>query len=471
LGQGSFSSVWAALRVDGADGDEVVAIKETVCRHSVEIQDAENEGRILQQVGGASRRLPELIAIEVAPNASGNKSVRMAMTKVPGDSVGTFLNRWKQQHGGYCQVPSSDPHLVNTQLCEAFTWGRELILQLLPVFEAISPIALHRDVNTHNVLVTTAGDLSAPQFGLIDFGLAIEMKNWPSQSTQVPVVGDCRYWPASAWLIFAAGGSELSKYQALLMEYRTQLDLHGLGIMTLQVFVELLPNPAPGSPAATVVPEEFWALKRAWQHYWQDAQRFWEPLYAAFQRKSDWTQVRKDYLRNNVHFVISDDLGRVRQALSNACSACARADPGSHIFSARPLLAALLELISQAGIGLPGEVPPGAVRLASWERVRSIFASAPAAGVGHRSDEQPRQLQGSTPAPSFAGTTTVPNVTSRSPALISTCTSSPTFSYMPAITSTSTPMPIIASTSTPMPALASSYRGVGGAQPRLVYVG
>lgn len=416
LGQGSFSSVWAAVRIDaeGCDPDSLyVAIKETVCQHAMEIQDAENEGKILEQIAGTSSRIPGLIAIETSANAAGTKSVRMAMSKVPGDSVGAFLNKWKEKHGGYFHVPTADPHAVESQLSEAFIWGRELILQMLPVFEAVSPIALHRDVNTHNLLVNTeSGDLCAPEFGLIDFGLAIEMNNWPSQSLQVPVVGDCRYWPASAWLIFAAGGAELAKYPPLLMEYRTQLDSHALGITALQVFVELLPNPVAGSPAVAVVPEEFWALRSAWEHYWKDATRFWEPLYLAFQKKADWTQVRQSYLLSNVHFIISEDLGRVRQALSNARNACPR-DPGSHLFSARPLLAALLELISQAGTGLPGEVPPGSLRFGSWQGVRSILATDAANGPAR----QLSSSDASTTEPNGGGTTTTPSMTSQNLAL------------------------------------------------------
>jgi len=439
--------------------------------------DAENEGKIMQQVGGSSSRIPDLIAIETVPNASGANIVRLAMTKVPGESLGSFLNHWKQQSG---RAPVSNPQVMFNQLAEACNWSRELLSQLVPAFEVISPRAFHRDVNTHNVLVSSPGDLSAPQFGLIDFGLAIEAQSWASLSTQVPVVGDCRYWPVSAWFIFAAGGPEIIKQPQLLMEYRTQLDLHALGVTALQLFIEMLPQPVAGSAAASMLPEEFRVLKRAWEHYWQDAYRFWEPLFHAFERKTDWLQLRQRYLINNVHLIIAESLGNLRQALSNACDACARADPGSHLSAARPLFAALLELISQGGKGLAGEVGPCAVKVTSWQTIRSILAGRRGSGTSrravpdgvatggatsHRSVQLPvggptfgttttidqcnytvggatshRSVQLPVGGPSFGTTTTTPPPTST--------TSKPSFlSHQPALLGTTTPMP----SSFPMP--------------------
>merc|ERR1719487_2051591 len=69
LGKGSFSSVWGAVNVDGSGGE--IAIKETVCQNTTELQDAENEGRILHQVGGASSSIPDVIALETTPHATG----------------------------------------------------------------------------------------------------------------------------------------------------------------------------------------------------------------------------------------------------------------------------------------------------------------------------------------------------------------------------------------------------------------
>lgn len=405
LGSGSFSSVWSAVSMDGTFGE--VAIKETLCRTPLEAKDAENEARILQQVGGSFNRIPEMIAIDTVP-ISGGTSVRIAMGKVAGESLGAFLNNWKAKGGG---APSNDPRTVANQFSEACNWGRELISQLLPAFEAVAPVALHRDVNTHNLLVKTpAGDLAGPQFGLIDFGLAIEIKDWHNLSTQEPVVGDCRYWPASAWYSFSAGGSELAKQQPLLAEYRTQLDLHALGITALQVFVEMLPQALPGT-SPRLVPEEFRALKSAWERYWQDAYRLWEPLFHAFERKTDWTQLREHYMAKRVWATIADDLANVRQALSNVCDACVRAEPCSQLFLARPLFATLMELISQGGTCLPGEVSSGGKSLPTWQSARSAleapFATAIAAPAMSFRPSMPAQGTSITTALKGTGTSTM----------------------------------------------------------------
>jgi len=395
LGKGSFSSVWTAVNMDGS-GPEL-ALKETLCCNQTELQDAESEGRIVQQVGGTSSRIPELIAIETVPNGAGANIVRMAMSKIPGESLGAYLNSWKQRHGGV--LNSSNPQVIATQAAEACVWTLELISQLLPAFESISQRAIHRDVNTHNVLVSIGGEHHTPQFGLIDFGLAIETQNWGSLSTQVPVVGDCRYWPVSAWFIFAAGGQELAKQPQLLHEYRTQLDLHALGITALQLFVEMMPQPVAGTAAANILPEEFRILKRAWDQYWQDAYRFWEPLFHAFERKTDWAKLRQSYLASNVHLKIGEDLANLRQALGLCRDACSRADSGSQLFAARAVFACLFELINQGGKALPGEAAPNGVRLASWHNIRSILA---AAGVSSASSHPPPLV----PVP--AGSHTVP---------------------------------------------------------------
>jgi serine/threonine protein kinase len=366
LGHGSFSTVWTAVSVDGIGGE--IAVKETICQTQEGLIDAETEGRILQKIGGASKRIPELIAIETAPHRSGASCVRLAMTKISGESLGAFLNGWKAQGG---RMPSMDPQIVSHQFAEACHWTREMISQLLPAFEALAPFALHRDVNTHNILVSTSGDLSAPQFGLIDFGLAIQMKNWESSCTQVPVVGDCRYWPVSAWFIFSAGGPEIMKHPHMLMEYRTQLDIHAFGITALQLFIEMLPQPE--GAANSIILEEFRALKHAWRRYWQDAYRFWEPLFHAFERKTDWNQLRQHYLQMNVHAVLGEELAHLRQALSNCRDVCACSDPGCQLYSFQSIFAVLLELISAGGLTVPGEVP----HLCTWSKIRAIMNGAP----------------------------------------------------------------------------------------------
>jgi serine/threonine protein kinase len=353
--------VWAAVRLDGS-GD--VAIKETLCRSQDELQDAENESKILQMVGNVARS-PGAIACETKHLPSGVMSVRLAMAKVPGDSLGTFLQ----------QRNASKIGDASSQFAEACNFTHELLVQLVPTLDAISHVALHRDINTHNVLVSTGVGGSLPQFSIIDFGLAIDIQNWQTLLTRVPVVGDCRYWPVSAWYIFAHGGPKLMENQSLFMEYRTQLDLHAFGITAMQVFSDMLPQ-ASSSAVVAAIPEEIWALKSAWEQYWQDAYRLWEPLYKAFERKTDWETLRKSYIANETHNIIDKSLGHLRRALCTARDACAHVEPGSKLVV---ILSALAELISQGARPLGREAGRGSMKLASWSDIASLLNSAPAA--------------------------------------------------------------------------------------------
>jgi hypothetical protein len=291
------------------------------------------------------------------------------MAKVPGDSLGVFLRKLVQQRG----AASPNPQAVAHHFAEACNFALQMLLQLLPTFEVISQMTLHRDINTHNVLVSTDNGTANPMFNIIDFGLAIDMKRWPHLMTQVSVVGDCRYWPPSAWYIFAAGGAKLAEKPHLRMEYMTQLDLHALGITALQVFVEMLMQPM-GPAAIAAIPEEIWALKGAWDYYWKDARTYWEPLFRAFELKTDWNALRASYRQSQVHKIIDYHLGQLRQALSNVRNACARATHGSPFSNAQPLFASLLELISQGGKPLPEEAAScGGIKLTSWPDIRSIL--------------------------------------------------------------------------------------------------
>jgi hypothetical protein len=435
LGSGSFSTVWAATPLDG--GGEV-AIKETLCRSPEELQDAENESKILQMVGNVAAT-PGFFGCETLQLASGVRSVRLAMAKVAGDSLGAYLQKWKQSW-------RSDPF---TQFAEACNFTHELLIQLVPAMDAISAVALHRDVNTHNLLVTTGSRGSSPQFSVIDFGLAVAMHSWESKCTAVPVVGDCRYWPVSAWYIFAHGGPKLMEKPALYAEYRTQVDLHAFGLTALQVFIDMLPH-LSSSAVGTNIPEEIWGLKAAWEQYWQTAYRLWEPLFKAFERRTDWNQLRQSYIQNEAHKIIDRDLGNLRRALYNARDACACAEPGSIVAKVAVVFSVLVELISQGAQTLGREAARGSMKLASWSDILDILYSS-----GGRMGASTTCLPGlssssttlssnsklfattSTPGPSYLPTTThspqLGMCGGRSPSMVISGATTTQMSFMPAL--------------------------------------
>jgi len=410
---GSFGAVWAAEVRQGGTGE--VAIKEIQCHNQAELANAQYEGRLLQMLqerGGASgsslrqsrspstppgsqgagrdERIPALVAQETELVGPDFWRVRLAMTKVPGVPLDRFLDWWQRERS-----MSTDNAFVQRQrFAEACHFARALVAQLVPTFENISALAYHRDVNSHNILVD-GGDGMGPCFGLVDFGLAADLPGWrgpmgPSSWHLVDIGGDCRYWPMSAWLQFECGWQELSKYQVLAVEYQTQLDMHAFGITTLQVLAAMCPmststNPTPGRLASEAgrvgfgggaggetLPDEVRALQAAWDRYWQDMTRFWERLLDVFRNNGDQNALKGSCIVDGVHNVVGQNLAVLRSTIREVCDACGRAPASAGLRAARPLFAALLELVSAGGVtGVEeGGRPP------SWQAIRELIETA-----------------------------------------------------------------------------------------------
>lgn len=417
LGMGSFGAVWAAEALEGTSGE--VAVKEILCRTPQELTNSALEAQLLATLtegepsecakpnpavgsrecsvtggdGGSggtgigsqhSGKIPKLVASETESISQDVWRVRLVMSKVPGIPLDRFLQRWQKNIASL----SITPRQLFDEGCRV---ARELIVQLAPTFERIAGVAYHRDVNSHNVLVETTDPLN-PRFGLVDFGLAVDLKQWqgpvgPSSWHLVDIGGDCRYWPMSAWLQFECGWEELSKYPPLAEEYQSQLDFHALGITALQVLAAMSsiestdcsPGAADGSHPDGFnmdLPDEVRILQQAWSQYWADATRFWERLLDVFRKGGDQNGLKVACITEGVHNTIGQDLANLRQALRDAAQACESA--GTGFVHVQPLFGALLELVSAGGaVGLDE-----ASWVASWAAVHAMAASNGATGAG-----------------------------------------------------------------------------------------
>jgi len=362
--------------------------------------------------------VPALVACGSCRIASDSWRVRLAMSRLPGDPLDVFLEErrrqmkkeWRQL-GGCGGAPAVS--LCRRQFNEACYTARELLVQLAPVFEQISAVALHRDVNSHNILIDQTGSPgSAPRYGLVDFGLAVDSVCWRSEegtssaNTTRPsrvgrdgvstwhyldVGGDCRYWPLSAWMQFLAGWRELEACPSLSFEYQMQLDLHALGITVMQVFAELLPSPqdlvleaADGSKttmedAYEIVPPEIWKLRHVWDRYWARVSPLHGRLIDTFHNGGDWNALKMDCITTAVHDKLAEDLRLLRMATRDALDACRAALDGgaegakmqSSMWPASlvGLLAACLILVSD-GQGEDTLAGPYA-----WQVIHSLVAS------------------------------------------------------------------------------------------------
>jgi hypothetical protein len=383
LGMGSFGAVWAAKRRDGVKGE--VAIKEILCRSQKELTDATLEGRLLRMIhttksGHLGSKVPDLVAMETEALGPDQWVMRLAMTKVPGMQLDTFLEMCKAQTSRRMPNGASHPAYVAANnvaaqcqsLAGACRFARLLLAQLASMFDCMSAVVYHRDVSPHNVLVDVEHS-SGPQYGLVDFGLGIDLHSWHGQKGQsswhyVDIGGDCRYWPVSVWIMFIGGSDELERYPALAQEYQTRLDLHAVGITVLEVLLALL-------PAAALASEEMRNLQAAWNQYWHDATHFWKRTMQVFDSGQDPTRL-KQWIRNEgrVLETLSTDLASLRHALRKAASACSRAPQGSTNCTpdGSRLFRTLLELISNCGKTGQEE----SVQQPSWQVVRTLIDSA-----------------------------------------------------------------------------------------------
>lgn len=288
LGRGSYGEVWRAQVLQGPAGlSQValkeVALKEVACGSQSELQQAIFEVQVLLALERAADaiskhalRVPRCICYKVGPCNSGWK-VRTAMTVVPGESLDFFV----------CRAPP----LGRTRK-EAVSRGcalaEKLIRDVSPMLQLLQPIAWHRDVNSHNVLIDGAPEDASVEelsrtasFWLIDFGLAVDSQSWVTSTGKWRseyIGGDSRYWPLSSWIMHLYGPEGLDDRPMLCDQYQNRLDVHGLAITAL----ELLCSVAQGGEAAQDSSDPWTELLQAWNRYHHSVYQWWSEIYRVF---------------------------------------------------------------------------------------------------------------------------------------------------------------------------------------------
>eukprot|EP00434_Breviolum_minutum_P024917 symbB.v1.2.022007.t1/scaffold1935.1/size95652/2 len=203
----------------------------------------------------------------------------LAMARVPGESLDSWLRKRanKQQQDG----PSS----VRRGCALAIA----LLRQLGPTLSRISSHVWHRDVNSHNILISVAegSDVEDEEisnrvsFWLIDFGLAVEAQSWPQKWPKTDVAGDCRYWATSSFVMSFCGPEETAASPDFCAQYKTKLDIVGLGLTAL----ELLCSTALAS-RKTWGPDGLrgsWErLLDTWERYREDVTRWHSMIFQVF---------------------------------------------------------------------------------------------------------------------------------------------------------------------------------------------
>lgn len=478
LGRGSYSVVWRAQQVhtNGAvhPSSEAVALKEVHCSSQSSLLQAVFEVQVLLALergipdpeqplqplpqqpprgpgcpGGVPLRVPRCIAYRVDPHQSEGWTVRTAMTVVPGESLDVFFRRpppTPTSPTGAGRGGGSGGR--RAALFRGCALARKLLLDLGPVLELLEPIAWHRDVNSHNILVDVSGDAGAPPraalladgdyaaaaaeadratFWLIDFGLAVDSQSWTAAKWRTEHIGgDSRYWPPSSWIMHLLGpegfegGREHHREQ-----YRHRLDVHGLGIAALELLcsVALAAEPVPPSTPATPngMPrlisaaaiaadgeEGSWArLLFAWESYWENVWRWWSMVYSIFSKGGNIAPVQAALMQEG----IIERLGELLEALRETLRQCALRMKGNGDFSTARLLRVIADMIDEScefrldGLEAALRGPTSTVhshagsRAASPGAINSPATSAASAPVtrGHVRSPPPRRVSSEVP--------------------------------------------------------------------------
>lgn len=304
LGRGSFGEVWCGETLSGQNCREV-ALKDIACRSEPELQQALFEVNVLksvQSIAGESSCIPQYYAHKVVQKHGSESRVRFAMARVPGEALDAFLAR-----------PQCDRQDGPAAVRRGCAMATQLITQLGPTLERVGRIAWHRDVNSHNILVSDAisggvaeADVSPDnmRFWMIDFGLAVDSRSWPSKWSTSDIGGDCRYWPPSSWLMSFHGAEALMQRSDLRQQYETRLDIFGLGVLALEMMCVSALAADDGTGATDGLRGAWRRLLTAWTKYRRDVTRWHTTIYKVFSVGGDigpvYVQLRQERVVDRV---------------------------------------------------------------------------------------------------------------------------------------------------------------------------
>lgn len=250
IGRGAFGIVWLANE-KGIDSKEI-AVKAVTAKDFSGFVSAAFEAELLQILTAAmpavsKAHVPQYVAHSAVRSSSGGGVVRLAMSFVPGGALDKWLYGISdEEHKTVDVAQLVDGHLPGGQqgswwFTNCCSVVRTLLSQLAAVFAALQPIAFHRDVSSHNVLVDFPCGEDKPSFALIDFGLAVRSGSWNREWRNSNLAGDPRYWTPTAWMAFAFGFKYVATHpnSGFEQQYLHRMDHFSLGVLCLEVLFAL----------------------------------------------------------------------------------------------------------------------------------------------------------------------------------------------------------------------------------------
>jgi len=353
IGRGAFGVVWLAR--DLSDSGHEVAMKAVSAKDVTGFATAKFEAELLQILTAAmpassKAHVPQYIAHN-ATRSGGGGIVRLAMSFIPGGALDKWLYGISdEEHKTVDVAQLVDGHLPGGQqgswwFEDACAIVRDLLSQLSGVFASLLPIAFHRDVSSHNVLVDfrDTEQPMKPSFALIDFGLAVRSGSWNREWRNSNLAGDPRYWTPSAWMAFAFGFKYVATHpnSGFHTQYLNRMDHFSIGVLGLEVLFALWHTGEAYEGKQPGMLE----VRAAWCKYWV-------PLIHLFQmfHRQGAQEVRQFLAQSQDEGVtcLVNHLRQLRQSLRAAASLNARC---------AALLLVLADLIDEKGTVTWEEIP------------------------------------------------------------------------------------------------------------------
>jgi len=261
VGRGAFGVVWKAAMSDSVGERHPIAVKVMAPSNAETLRACIFEAELLRlltaELPATSRdQVPRYVAHSTSQSDEGG-TVHLAMTFIPG----LVLDHWLYGISDEEHKRVDISEIVNGKLPggrqrsvlleHSCDFVSNLLTQLGGVFEALQPLAFHRDVSAHNVLVdvgANGGSLGGEgpreeqhRFALIDFGLAVRSGSWPREWSNCNLAGDPRYWTPAAWMAFVYGFQQVEQHEnsGYLAQYLDRIDHYSLGLLGLEVLFAL----------------------------------------------------------------------------------------------------------------------------------------------------------------------------------------------------------------------------------------
>jgi len=370
LGRGAFGVVWEAFAKGGgkSEGGTLVAVKCSMPSSQPAMEGAVAETQVLKQLTHAlssdlkaSCHVPRYLSHSIVDGPPGKSAVTLAMSKVTGRPVDRWLYGVHEKHLMTITMtelfygPFPDGRFKSLNFDGACSVASDLLLQVSPVFAALTNIAFHRDISAHNFMVNDCSDAQPARldFTVIDFGLAVYSRNWKQAWPSTCIAGDPRYWSPATWMHFVYGHKYVVMHpdQSHRRQYEERLDHFPMGVLVLEVLFALWEGPGAGSVDDVAI-RELLEVRRAWREYFSGAYILFQEFHA--NEGTGVTKLRERLLRSRDLVKLGDDL----KALCSALRAAARC---SSNMAVTPLLIVAADLLSANGS-------------ISWQQISTMLA-------------------------------------------------------------------------------------------------